>query len=132
MSDIFLKSTYVWCGFFVLAFVNGALREVGLKKFISEPWAHHLSVFTAISLFAVYLIFVFEKTKISTTREALIIGSYWLVLTIFAETFIVGRLIGKQSYEEIFSNYNILAGQLWPLVLVWVAVSPLVFLHFKK
>lgn len=132
MSDIFLKSTYVWCGFFVLAFVNGALREFGLKKFISEPWAHHLSVFTAISLFAVYLIFVFEKTKISTTREALIIGSYWLVLTIFAETFIVGRLIGKQSYEEIFSNYNILAGQLWPLVLVWVAVSPLVFLHFKK
>lgn len=132
MTDVFLKSTYVWCGFFVLAFVNGALREVGLKKFIAEPWAHHLSVFTAISLFAVYLGFFFDKTKISTTREALIIGCYWLVLTILAETFIVGRLIGRQSYAEIFSNYDILAGNLWPLVLLWVAVSPLVFLHFKK
>jgi len=44
-----------------------------------------------------------------------LIGLYWLVLTVLAETFVVGRMIGKQSYEQIFSNYNILAGNLWPL-----------------
>jgi len=129
MITIFLRSSLIWCGFFVLAFINGALREIGLKQFIHEPWAHHLSALTAILLFATYLYFVFDKTLITETREAVLIGLYWLVLTVLAETFVVGRMIGKQSYEQIFSNYNILAGNLWPLVLLFVAVSPLLFLR---
>jgi len=129
MTSVFLRSSLIWCGFFVLAFINGALREIGLKKIIHEPWAHHLSALTAIILFGIYLHFVFDKTLITKTREAVLIGLYWLVLTVLAETFIVGRLIGKQSYEQIFSNYNILAGNLWPIVLLFVAISPLLFLR---
>lgn len=129
MIQIVLRSTFIWCGFFVLAFVNGALREVVLKKIIAEPWGHHLSALTAILLFGTYLHFVFEKSLIKKTSEAGWIGLYWLVLTVLAETFIVGRMIGKQSYEQIFSNYNIFEGNLWPLVLLFVAVSPLLFLR---
>lgn len=122
------RVTIIWFGFFVLAFVNGALREFGIKKFVDEPWAHHLSAFSGIFLFFIYLLFVWEKTKIETIGQAVAVGSYWFVLTVFAETFIVGRLIGKQSWDEIFSAYNIFQGNLWPLVLAWVGVMPIVFL----
>lgn len=122
--------TVIWCGFFVLAFVNGALREIGLKQFIQEPWAHHVSVVTGILFFTVYLYFVWHKAKVETLKEAVLTGCYWLNLTVLAETFIVGRLIGKQSWEQIFSSYNLMQGNLWPLVLVWVAALPVIFHRF--
>lgn len=122
-----LNVSFIWLGFFALAFLNSAIREVGLKKIIVEPWAHHLSALTAILLFAVYLFFVWNKAEIGSSKQAVIVGFYWLILTVLAETFIVGRVLGKQSWEQIFQNYNLLAGNLWPLVLLWVAISPLVF-----
>lgn len=118
------RITLVWVGFFVLAFINGALREMIIKRFIKEPWAHHLSVLTAILLFSALVFIYREHVRPETLKLAIYAGLYWLVLTMFAETFIVGRLIGKQSWNDIFSNYNILKGHLWPLVLAWVALLP--------
>lgn len=123
-----LTNTIIWFGFFVLAFLNGTLREVFIKKIIMEPWAHHLSALTGILFFTVYLYFVWEKTKIQTEQEAILIGVYWFVLTILAETFIVSRFIGKQSWKEILNNYNLFAGQLWPLVVLWIGIMPYLFL----
>ena len=120
-------ATVIWFGFFVLAFVNGTLREIVLKQFIQEPWAHHLSALTGILLFTVYLYFVWYKANVKTFKEAILVGCYWLILTVFAETFIVGRLIGKQSWEQILASYNLMQGNLWPLVLAWVAVMPVLF-----
>lgn len=130
--DSLLRITLIWFGFFVLAFVNGALREIGIKKFLQEPWAHHLSALTAVLFFSFYLYLMWDKAHITTVKQSLGVGAYWLVLTVLAETFIVGRLMGKQSWEEIFAAYNILSGNLWPLVLLWVFISPYVFLRLMR
>lgn len=126
------KITIAWLGFFVLAFINGALREVLIKRFIREPWAHHLSALTGILLFSVLAFALREHVRAESIKIALGAGLYWLVLTVIAETFILGKLIGKQSWQDIFSNYNILAGNLWPLVLLWVGLLPLLVLKLTS
>lgn len=126
------RALLVWAGFFVLAMLNGALREVGIKRFIVEPWAHHLSVLTAIVLFGVYAWLVRGYLDLRSGNDAIAIGIFWLVLTVLAETFIVGRLLGKHSWHEIFANYDILHGNLWPLVVIWVGVLPLLLYSLRS
>jgi hypothetical protein len=109
--------------------INGVIREMVIKHFIDEPWAHHLSAFTAIVLFGVYGWLMRDHLDLRSTSDSIMIGVYWLVLTIVAETFIVGRLLGKHSWQTILANYDIFSGNLWPLVVIWVAILP--YLLFK-
>jgi hypothetical protein len=125
------RSSLIWLGFFVLAIINGAIREAGIKRIIDEPWAHHISAFTAIILFGLYAWLMRHLLAIGTTGEAMLIGIYWFVLTVLTETFIVGRWMGKHSWSEILANYDIFHGNLWPLVLIWVGVLPYVIYKIK-
>lgn len=59
-------------------------------------------------------------------REALIIGLIWLVTTIGFE-FLFGHYVAKHSWEHLLSDYNILRGRLWLLVLLWSISAPYVF-----
>ena len=48
----------------------------------------------------------------------------WLALTIAFE-FAFGRLVAKRSWDELFQSYRFEGGDLWPVVLVIVAIAPL-------
>lgn len=122
-----LYGTYVWFGFFVLAFANGALREMGLRRFMSVPAAQRLSVLTAILLFDIFLHFTWKFLVVPDYATAIALGLYWVVLTVLAETFVVGRWLGKESWSKIFENYNVFAGKLWPLVLLYLGMAPVIY-----
>lgn len=125
------RATLIWCGFFVLAMINGTLREIVIKRFLQEPWAHHLSAVTAILLFGAYAWFMRNKLALSSSSDAWQVGVLWFVLTIIAETFIVGRLMGHHSWSEILENYNIAKGNLWPLVVIWVGLLPTLLYRYR-
>jgi hypothetical protein len=55
----------------------------------------------------------------------------WLALTVAFE-FLFGRFARGISWNELLSDYNILAGRLWVLVLVWVTLAPYIFYRFQK
>ena len=40
VSAVLLRCTFAWFGLFALAFVNGAVRELCIKRYIKEPHAH--------------------------------------------------------------------------------------------
>jgi hypothetical protein len=122
--SLYLRASLIWCGFFVLAMINGALREVAIKRVIDEPWAHHLSAMTAIILFGLYAWAMRFRLDLRSDSDSVFVGLLWLILTFVAETFIVGRLMGHHSWSEIFANYNIAKGNLWPLVLIFIGVLP--------
>jgi hypothetical protein len=124
--SLYLRASLIWCGFFVLAMINGALREVAIKRMIDEPWAHHLSALTAIILFGIYAWAMRFRLDLRSDSDAVFVGALWLILTFVAETLIVGRLMGHHSWPEIFANYNIAKGNLWPLVLIWVTTLPFI------
>jgi len=50
----------------------------------------------------------------------------WLALAIGLE-FIFGHYVMGNSWEWLLGDYNLLAGRLWVLVLLWIAAAPYVF-----
>jgi hypothetical protein len=130
-SGLIWQNTLIWLGLFVFGFVNGTLREVGIKRLITEPYAHHLSVVTAIVIFSLYMWGIWNRTRIHTPAEALGIGVYWFILTAITEIFILNRWIAKLSWDEILETYNLAHAQLWPLVLIWIGILPWLMRRWK-
>jgi hypothetical protein len=47
----------------------------------------------------------------------------WLALTVAFE-FGFGRLVAKQSWDELLADYDVAEGRTWPFVLAWIAAGP--------
>ena len=54
------------------------------------------------------------------------IGLIWLGLTVAFE-FLFGRFVAGHSWIRLLQDYNILAGRVWSLLLLWVALAPYLF-----
>lgn len=110
---------------------NGAARELTYGKYMSELAAHQLStVISVLSLGVVIWGFVRFFPPFST-RYAITIGLAWAASP-WHSNFSSSTLSGGHSWSELLANYNILQGRVWVLVLLWVAVAPYVFFHFRR
>ena len=114
----------------VLAFVNAGLREMVFIKYFNDLQAHQLSTITLIILCLIYVGIVFRFLNIQNSRQALLIGFVWMVLTILFE-FVLGRMMNN-SWEELLQNYDLLAGKIWPVFLICLFLIPYIFYRFKK
>jgi len=128
--NLALRSTAVWLGFLVIAFANGALREIILIKQLGiDPLvANQLSCLTGITLWTGLLLAVWKKLEIRKFTESAAIGAGWFIATVLFETFILGRNL---SWPEIAHTYDVTAGELWGLVLTWLGLMPIV-IYWKK
>jgi hypothetical protein len=114
-----------WLGGVVIGVANGVLREATYGKRLSEGWAHQVSGLSAVGAFAFYFRLLQRRWPIPSARDALRIGLAWLVLTVGFE-FGFGRLVAKQSWDELLADYDLPHGRTWPLVLAWIAAGPAV------
>ena len=113
-----------WPGGALIGITNGIVREATYGKRLSAPIAHQVSTVTAIYGFAAYFAVLQRRWPIPSRSESLKIGGTWLGLTVAFE-FAFGRLVAKQSWQELAADYNLAAGRTWPLVLAWIALGPL-------
>ena len=122
-KSLLVRAIYVWLGLFALAFVNGALREVGMKKIfgVVEPLAHQLSCLTGIALWTIFVLIVWRRLDIRNMKEAFLIGLSWFIATAFFETFVLNRSL---TWTQIFHTYDVAAGEYWGLVLLWIGLMP--------
>jgi hypothetical protein len=111
-----------WLGMIVIAVMNGSLRQFVFLKQMSEPRAHQLSTVTLILVFAFYIWLVDRLWPFPSPRTAIVVGVIWLILTIAFE-FGLGRATGK-PWSVLLADYNLLAGRLWALVPLGVAIAP--------
>jgi hypothetical protein len=130
-ADSLIRAFFAWLGLFCLAFLNGALREGVIKRFLAEPWAHHLSALTAIGLFTIFVYLGWDKLRVFRRQQAVLVGLLWLALTVLTETFLLNRAMGKLTWREIAESYDVTRGHLWPLVLLWIAWLPLAMLEWR-
>ncbi len=101
------------------------LREATYGKWVKTQTAHQLSALVGITAFAGYFRALQRAWPIRAKVDALRVGGVWLAMTVTFE-FAFGRLVARQSWEELLSDYNLRRGRMWPLVLGWVAVGPAV------
>ncbi len=121
-----LRYVLLWFPLLIVAVGNGALRETTYAKAMSELRAHQLS--TAIgSVLIGALIWLFISTwPPASGRDAWMIGLIWLGMTVAFE-FYMGLVLRKKPLAEVLADYNLLAGRVWPLLLLWITVAPWLF-----
>lgn len=119
-----------WLGMVMLAILNGAIREHVYEQYMPELSAHQLSTFILLVLLGGYVWTLGRFFRIESTRQALVIGAVWLIMTVVFE-FIFGRYVMGHSWGRLFHDYNLLKGRIWSLVLLWTAVAPYMFYLIK-
>ena len=120
-----LTYTLAWFPLVILAILNGALREKGYRRFMSELRAHQLSTLIGIVLVGIYVWIMELLWPLESSQQAFQIGGIWLVLTILFE-FGFGHYVMGHPWEKLFHDYNIFTGRVWLLFVIWTAISPLV------
>ena len=125
------KYILAWLPMVFIAIVNELVRERFITNRIKELYAHQVSTFTLMLFFGVYIWLILRLLKPESSQQALNIGLFWLVLTIVFE-FLFGHYVAGHSWSKLFEDYNIIAGRVWILVLIWVTLAPYVFYHFQK
>lgn len=112
-----------WFVLLLIAFTNGALREVAYKNAVGEPWAHHISVVTGILFTGIAVWYAVKKWSFTSIRQAMVIGAIWFVLTEIFEAFLI-LSNPDNTVADFFHAHNIAAGEMWPVFLVWIGISP--------
>ncbi len=118
------RSVLVWFCFLVLAFINGAFRELVLIQYfkIDPHHANQVSCLTGVTLWTLCLFMSWKKLEVKRLRTAVWIGVGWFVATFLFETFILNR---KLTWEEILHTYDVTSGEYWGLVILWVGLMPI-------
>ena len=123
--SIVLRAIEVWLVLSVIEVIHGVARAVLLEPLVGDFRARQIAVFTG-SAIVLAVAFLFRKwIGAVTTRECLVTGAIWILLTISFEIFL-GKVILDLTWERIASDYDISRGGLMPLGLLAMFVAPLI------
>jgi hypothetical protein len=114
-----------------IAFGNATVREVWYGRSLSELAAHQISSIAAIVLFGIYIWILMGHWRLDGAKQAVTAGVVWLVLTVVFE-FVFQRLVAGVSWQRLIHEYNVFAGRLWLVVLLWIAFAPLLCLTVRR
>lgn len=117
------KALVVWFVILLLAVLNGALREFMLVPALGVPAATALSGIVLCALIIGVVFLARPWLGLANRRAALDIGAFWLLLTLAFE-FGFGCFVQHKSWPEMIGAYRFENGNLWPLVLLVILVSP--------
>lgn len=125
-----IKHFLLWLPMILLAFANATIRELVFIKYFSEFRAHQLSTLTLIVLCSIYVWFIFPWLGVQNSKQALLIGFVWVLLTVAFE-FSLGRLTNK-SWDYLFRDYNFIVGRIWLVFLICLFVLPYLFYFIRN
>jgi hypothetical protein len=121
-----LKFILAWIPMVLIAILNGIVREAWYANHLPELRAHQVSTLTAVVLFGIYIWVIIRVWRPESSRQAILIGLIWLALTVAFE-FLFGHFVMGHPWSRLLNDYNILAGRVWSVVLLWITVAPYVF-----
>jgi hypothetical protein len=126
MRPLFFKAIWVWVGFFVLAVLNGMLRD----SFYVPAWGNMAGriVGTLILLVAMLVVmyaFLRRNAAVLTRTRLVTLGVLWLALSLFFE-FAVSHWVMEEPWELILSHYSVLEGRFHVLVRLIELAGPIV------
>lgn len=130
MKTVFIY-TASWVGLVFLAILNGSIRQKMYSQYMTDLSAHQLSTFIFVILIAAYLFLISGVVRLQSSKQALLVGSIWVVMTISFE-FIFGHYIMGNSWTRLLDDYNLIEGRLWILILIWTYLSPYTFYRIRS
>jgi hypothetical protein len=131
VSSVTVRYLPGWLILAVVAVGNGVLRETTYGKFLPELASHQVSTLMAMVFTGIVVWMLHRRWPIASSRQAWLIGVLWLVFTIAFE-FGFGHFIVGHSWARLLTDYNLFAGRVWPLFLLWVMVLPYVIRYLSN
>jgi hypothetical protein len=120
-----LSASIVWFLFLLMAVFLGLVRDRVLTPRLGEASARRLMT-------VILCLFIFLSTGImekywneATVWTALAVGGSWTAATFVFEC-AMGRVVMNMSWDEIWADYNMCQGRLWPLVMLSTLTAPVV------
>ena len=124
-SDLLIKVLALWGFLAVIAILNGIFRGAVLGPRLGKGPGHVVSAFLLITVFLVTIyLFLHGIDNAYSNTDLLVIGMIWTVMTVSFE-FAFGHCVMKHPWERLLSDYNLLKGRLWSLVLLAILLGPI-------
>jgi hypothetical protein len=117
----------VWLTLAAAMTLNGIGRELLLKRVFTPPSADAVSAAAGILLIAVIAAAGFQPLAgmaISHGQRVALSAALVLITVLFETT--LGRIVDHKSWTALLEHYAFWRGELWPLVLAWLAYMPFV------
>lgn len=115
-----------WLILMLIAVANGALREFTYGRQLHELLAHQVSTALGMLFTGLFVWMLSRRWPLPGPAAAWTVGSTWLLLTIGFE-FTFGHFIAGHDWDRLLHDYDLLAGRVWIVFLVWVLIMPYVF-----
>jgi hypothetical protein len=112
-----------WFALVPLAILNGLLRERSYGRRVSELRAHQISTLTGMLLTGLAVWAFATVVPLSDSAVALRVGLIWVAMTIAFE-FGFGHWVAGHRWARLLGDYNLLAGRVWLVYLVWIGLLP--------
>ena len=127
-----LRYLLAWLVMLLVAMINGGMRDLVYGRQLPDLLANQLSCLSGMILLGAVICYYVGRWRLASARQALLIGVFWLALTVAFESLFFHYVVGH-PWSELLANYDIVHGRLWPVVLLWIAVAPYVFFRlFSK
>ncbi len=123
-----LRYTLAWFALALIAIINGTLREFGIERVVAELAAHQISTLTLMIFSGVFVWFMHRIWPLESSKQAWTVGAIWLLMTVLFE-FGFGHFVVGHPWSRLLANYDLLAGRVWALFLLWLLLLP--WLAFK-
>ena len=114
----------------VIAVANGALRQATFANVMPELRAHQLSTLMGSMFVGLFIWLVIRRWPPASDSQALLVGLIWLLLTVVFECF-MGLMLAHRPLSQVLHDYNLLAGRVWVLFLIWLTLGPWVFFRLR-
>jgi hypothetical protein len=121
---IFFYALGIWGLFLILAILNAVTREAVYAPKVGAHWGHIISTIIAIVYTLVITYFFIGYIRSDITRiDLLLIGAFWLIMTIIFE-FSFGHYVMGHPWSRLLADYNILKGRIWGIFLLTLFIAP--------
>jgi hypothetical protein len=121
----------LWIALALLMTFNGVFRERVLRPVLGDAGigpmvaADVLSAILGVGIILFATAVAFRRVELTT--QWLWMASAVLVVPTIAFEFVVGRFVDGKTWSELLANYALWDGKLWPILLLLLALTPLIW-----
>jgi hypothetical protein len=115
-----------WALLAIAMSLNGILREAVLKSAMTDGAADVVSACLGAVIILAVTRRMFRPLR-AWPDAALPLTTFALVALTVAFELVVGRLVDHKTWAELFGDYAIWRGRLWPILLALVALTPFIW-----
>jgi len=115
----------IYPALFAVGFLNGAIRELTYGRYLGEYQKHAVGTVTGIVLVGIAIYIINYLRPFRSKAQALMVGVTWAVLTVIFEAVMI-LVFMKEDLNTVLNAYDLSKGQLWPFVLLFVTVFPVI------